>query len=573
MKSKSFLKNFIAGTLVLVSSVTAMAQVMLDNLGDHARIYVDGVPMLIIGGELGNSSASTAADLKRIFPHLRELGLNTALVPVSWAQVEPLEGEFDMSIVQDILDEARKSDLKVALLWFGVWKNSMSCYAPDWVKTNTRRFPRAVTAEGKPVEEVSSLSVNVLDSDSRALCKVMEYLRDNDREHTVVMVQVENEMGMIESPRDHSAAADKAYAGKVPDRLKEYIAANRSRLHPHLQAQLDKGDGSDTWAGMFGDDMYGQEVFQAWTYAAYAQEMALRARAVYNLPMFVNVALDSRGRTPGQYPSAGPLIKLKDIWHCGAPDIDVLGLDLYDKGFADWCDSYHRDDNPLFIPEIRLEDRDAMYALYAFGHHHAMGFCPFSIEDYPLMSGSNSNDWRGIDLSTDDQLNTFAGGSSSLSPIASAYRLLRQAESLMLENQGTGSLDAVLLDNDRREAELLTPDGIRITARHSLSLGWEPASRDSVWPEAACMLIRLGTDDYLVIGSDVVLTFSPAKSGTEWQPGDDRIGILSCDEVEIADGKPSIIRRLCGDQTHQGRHVRIPHGQWAIQRVRLYRYK
>lgn len=558
---------------MLAVTLMVAAQVRLDNHGDYARICVDGEPMLVIGGELGNSSASTVADLRRIFPHLHDLGLNTVLVPVSWCMIEPVEGEFDMTIVQDILDEARKADLKVALLWFGIWKNSMSCYAPDWVKTDTRRFQRAVTAEGKPVEEVSSLSANALESDSRALCKVMEYLRDNDREHTVIMVQVENEMGMIESPRDHSAAADKAYAGKVPDKLRKYIAANRERLHPHLREQLAKGDGGDTWAGMFGGDMYGEEVFQAWTYADYAQQMASRARAVYDLPMFVNVALDSRGRTPGQYPSAGPLEKLIDIWHCGAPDIDVLGLDLYDKGFADWCERYHRSDNPLFIPEIRLEDRDAMFALYAFGHHDAMGFCPFSIEDYPLMSGRTSNDWRGIDLSSDDQLNTFGGVSSSFSPLASAYRLLRQAEPLIIKTQGTDSLDAVLLDNDSREAEIFTPDGVRVTVRHSLSLGWEPASRDSVWPEAACMLIRLASDDYLVLGSDVVLTFTPADSGSEWMPGDERIGILSCDEVEIDGGRPSLVRRLSGDQTHQGRHVRIPHGQWGMQRVRLYRYK
>lgn len=559
--------------MMVAAALMAVAQVRLDSHGDYARICVDGEPMLIIGGELGNSSASTADDLRHIFPHLRDLGLNTALVPVSWCMIEPAEGEFDMTIVQDILDEARDAGLKVAILWFGLWKNSMSCYAPDWVKTDTRRFPRAVTADGKPVEEVSSLSANALEADSRALCRLMEYLRDNDKHHTVIMLQVENEIGMIESPRDHSAAADKAWSGKVPERLKKYIANNRHRLHPHLQARLANGDGSDTWEGMFGGDIYGEEVFQAWTYADYAQQMASRARAVYDLPMFVNVALDSRGRTPGQYPSAGPLEKLIDIWHCGAPDIDVLGLDLYDKGFKEWCGRYHRPDNPLFLPEIRLEDRDAMYAIYAFGHHDAMGFCPFSIEDYPLMSGNASNDWRGIDLSTDDQLNTFSGAASSLSPLASAYRLLRQAEPLILNNQGSETMDAVLLNNDCREAEVITPDGQRVTVRHSLALGWEPASRDSVWPEAACMLLRLAPDDYLVLGSDVVLTFTPAESGSEWKPGDERIGILSCDEVEIHGGEPRIVRRLSGDQTHQGRHVRIPHGQWAIQRVRLYRYR
>ena len=35
----------------------------------------------------------------------------------------------------------------------------------------------------------------------------------------------------------------------------------------------------------------------------------------------------------------------------------------------------------------------------------------------------------------------------------------------------------------------------------------------------------------------------------------------------------SIIRHLNGDQTHQGRHVRIFHGEYAIQRLELYNYE
>lgn len=542
-----------------------MAQPTIEKHGDYAHIVANGQPMLMIGGELGNSSASVPADIKASLRRCAQLGLNTVLVPVTWCQLEPTEGEFDLSLVDCILDEATANDMKIVLLWFGAWKNSMSCYAPDWVKTDAARFPRAHVASGRPVEEASSLSDNVLEADKRAFCRMLEHLRDNDKDETVIMVQVENEIGMIESPRDYSDDATALYNSPVPAKLLDYLAENFDKLHPYMRERLKKGGKGKTWGEMFGNDIYAEEIFQTWTYALYVQKMIEAGRAVYDLPMYVNVALDSRGRLPGQYPSGGPLAQLIDVWHCGAPGVDVLGVDIYDKDFPGWLNRYHLYNNPLFIPEVRLEDRDAMYALYAFGHHDAMGFCPFSIEDYPVYASQDAADWSGIDLTADDQINVYGTTGRQLSPLAATFRLLRQAEPLILQRQGTEDMDAVLLDNTMRQAELVTPDSVRITVRHSLSLGWEPASRDSVWPEAACLIIRLAEMDYLAIGSDVVLTFTPAE-------GNGQVGILSCDEVEITNGKTTPIRHLNGDQTHQGRHVRIPHGQFAIQRFRLYTY-
>ena len=539
-----------------------------------ARIVANGKPMLMIGGELGNSSASTPEDVKRTFAHLSKIGLNTVLAPVSWELIEPQEGQFDMSSLDVILTEARRNGLKVVLLWFGAWKNSMSCYAPEWFKRDVKRFPRAHTQDGKPVEEASSLSKNVLEADKRAFCRIMEHLRDHDaQEQTVIMVQVENEIGMIEVPRDYSDDATHMYRTAVPQQLTAYLAKHQKSLHPYLKEKLQpQAKAGASWAQLFGDDIYTEEIFQTWTYATYVEQIAKAGREVYNLPMYVNVALDSRGRKPGQYPSGGPLAHLIDLWHCGAPSIDVLGVDIYDKGIKSWLEKYHLPNNPLFVPEIRLEDKDAMYALYAFGHHGAMGFCPFSIEDYPLTKSNKSNDWKQMDLSQDDQLNAFSSAGTSLSPLVASYKLLRQAEPLILERQGTKDMDAVLLDNGQREAEIITPDGIRLTIKHSYTLGWEPGAKDAEWPEAACIILRLGKEDYLVIGSGVVVTYSPAESSSTWQKGDKRIGLAKCEEVEIVDGKQRIVRHLNGDQTHQGRHIRIPVGQFQIQHFKLYRY-
>lgn len=548
---------------ILAMGAQAQRQPRLEHRDNStARIVVNDRPMLMIGGELGNSSASTPEDVKRTFSHLHKMGLNTVLVPVSWELIEPQEGEFDMGTLDVILSEARHNELKVVLLWFGAWKNSMSCYAPEWFKRDVKRFPRAHTSEGVPVEEASSLSKNVLEADKRAFCHVMAYLRDHDAlEQTVIMVQVENEIGMIEVPRDYSANATRLYQSAVPKQLTDYLKRHQKSLHPYLKEKLQpQAKAGANWAQLFGDDIYTEEIFQTWTYATYVEQIAKAGREIYNLPMYVNVALNSRDRKPGQYPSGGPLAHLIDLWHCGAPSIDVLGVDIYDKGIKSWLAKYHLPNNPLFVPEIRLEDKDAMYALYAFGHHGAMGFCPFSIEDYPLTTTSNANDWKQMDLSQDDQLNAFSSVGSSLSPLVASYQLLRQTEPLILERQGTKDMDAVLLDNEQREAEIVTADGIRLTVKHSYSLGWEPGAKDTEWPETACIILRLGKEDYLVIGSGVVVTFQQ------------RIGLAKCEEVEIVDGKLHIIRHLNGDQTHQGRHVRIPVGAFQIQHFKLYRY-
>ena len=559
-------KKLLLLSSLLVTTVILFAQPKLIRNGNTAHIVANNQPMLMIGGELGNSSASTRNDIQRCFSHVRQIGLNTVLVPVSWELIEPQEGRFDMSSLDDILTEAHNNDLKVVLLWFGAWKNSMSCYAPEWFKRDTKRFPRAHTKDGKAVEEASSLSKNVLEADKKAFCQIMNYLRDNDKQQTVIMVQVENEIGMIEVPRDYSDDATQLYESAVPKSLTDYLTKHKKTLHPYMAFRFHINGKGKTWSEVFGNDIYGEEIFQTWTYATYVQQLAAAGREIYNIPMYVNVALNSRGRKPGEYPSGGPLAHLIDIWHAAAPAIDVLGVDIYDKGYADWTDKYHLHNNPLFIPEIRLEDRDAMYALYAFGHHDAMGFCPFSIEDYPVYKQSSLSADRDmeLDLSKDDQLNAFSAHKGKLTPISAVYQLLRQAEKLIIERQGTADMDAVLLN--RGENVLTTPDAINITVRHSYSLGWEPGAKSNEWPEAACIVLRLGNDDYLVIGSGVVLTFSDATSAGK------RIGIACCEEVEIKDGNLHPLRRLNGDQTHQGRHVRISADQYQMQHFKLYRY-
>ena len=515
---------------------------------------------MILGGELSNSAATSVHDIDEVLPRMKSLGLNTVLVPAYWELLEPVEGKFDFTLIDRTIDVARSQDLKIVFLWFGAWKNSMSCYAPGWFKQDTKRFPRAETAAGKPLEIASCFSDNVLKADLKAFSALMERIGQKDPQHQVVrMMQIENEIGMLESARDHSRLAEKAYAGQVPEVLLKKLG-------------IKKGG---TWAQVFGADEYADEKFMAYHYACYVEQLALAARSIHDMPLFVNAAMNSRGRKPGDYPSAGPLAYLIDFWNAGAPSIDFLAPDIYDTGFRMWAGRYAIPARPqdggvvrnrLFIPETRCCRDCGVRAMYAFGEHDALGFSPFAIDQ----------------ASADETDN-----------ITKAYNLLRQVSNLKPADRKNSW--GLLFDQEDTE-RIIDDEGTVMTCRHYYTLPWDPRATDGTqWPEGGAMLIKVGRYDYLLAGCGVVVDFKTrtekeqeqnktlgedgfAQSGTDSDARTDRfrgkrLGLLSVDEVQIApDGQLIYLRRENGDQSHQGRHARIGTDDWKILHIKLYEY-
>ena len=498
----------------------------------------------ILGGELSNSAATSMEDINEVLPRMKTLGLNTVLVPVYWEFLEPVEGQMDFSLVDRTIDVARQQELKIVPLWFGAWKNSMSCYAPSWFKCDIIRFPRAMTAEGKQMEIASCFSDDVLQADLKAFSALMRHIKERDpQREVVIMMQIENEIGMLESARDHSPLAEKAY--------------NKER-----------------WAERYGTDEYADEKFMALSYARYVEHLAKAARKIHDMPLYVNAAMNSRGRRPGEYPSAGPLAHLIDFWHEGAPSIDLLAPDIYDTGFKSWCAQYAMPLRPqkggeiknrLFIPESRCCENSGVRALYAFGEHQALGFSPFAIDQ---------------------------ASPKETESVTKAYSLLRQVFNV----KQTLNTWGLLFGQNDKEC-IIDDDGVLMTCRHYFTLPWDARATDgSTWPEGGAMLIRLGKYDYLLAGSGVVIDFKTptekqqeekkqlgedgfAEAGGNTSPKADkhfhgkRLGLLSVDEVSIADdGAMQYIRRHNGDQTHQGRHARIGVGEWKILHIKLYEY-
>lgn len=521
-------------------SVVQSQKLEYDKNNQSGTFTVHDMPYLILGGELGNSSASNMDYFAPLLPKLKQLNLNTVLTPVHWELIEPQEGKFDFNLVDNLITEARKNDLKLILLWFGSWKNSMSCYVPFWVKMNDTKYPRAKSKDGKSQEILTPFSDENLKADKKAFSKLMAHLHQFDGdEKTVIMVQVENEIGMIPDARDYSDRAQKAFKEEVPKQLIQLLQTKSNEVHPHLKNKwMENGSEiSGNWETIFGKDLFTDELFMAWYFAIYTENVAKAGKEQYDLPMYVNAALNSRGRKPGAYPSAGPLAHLFDIWKLAAPSIDVCAVDIYDKGFADWVGQYDAKNNPLFVPEIRNEKANAARVFYAIGKHKALGFSPFSIEDCEL----------------DD-------------PIGKSYAILHQIAPVIAKTNKE-NMTGIWFDGDFK-SDTITLKGWTFKASHDHTLGWTPEANDgSVWPETGALIISMSENQFLIAGTGVVITII---SGPEKKK---QSGILSTDRVTYENGKINYSQRLNGDQTHQGRHIRIPSGETDIQVVRYYQYQ
>ncbi|PWS32848.1 GH35 family beta-galactosidase [Pedobacter paludis] len=527
--------------LFLTITVQAIAQTSLKQQGTTKQLYVHDKPFLILGGELGNSSASNSKYMQPIWPKVKSLHLNTILAPVYWELLEPEEGKFNFDLVDSLIFNARKNDIKLVFLWFGAWKNSMSCYAPAWVKIDQKRFPRAKDKNGTAQEILSPFSANSLNSDIKAFGALMAHIKKVDaKEETVLMIQVENEIGMLPEARDHSDLANAAFSKPVSQKFLSYLKMNKETLLPELKEKWAKNGSktSGSWEDLFGKSLATDEIFMAWYYADFINQLALAGKQQYNLPMYLNAALNYKKEAkPGEYPSAGPLPHIMDVWKAGAPSIDLLSPDFYNPDFKYWNDLYVRRQNTLFIPEIRFEQGVAAKAFYAIGHYDSMGFSPFSIEN------------------GDEKLNKEISG---------AYKLLNQLKPLILQNQGKGTINGVLFDKTNSKQEVRLGDYI-FSFSHDLNLGWSAKAKDENWPLTGGLIIQLAPDEFIIAGTGIVATFKPLKDGS-------RAGILQIDEGTFEGGKWIPGLRMNGDQDHQGRHLRIPEGDFSIQKVKLYAY-
>jgi hypothetical protein len=511
----------------------------MERRGDAIQLIVDGKPFLALGGELLNNSATSLEYMRPIWPRLASMHLNTVLVPISWALLEPSEGKFDYELVDGLIRDARAHNLHLVPLWFGSWKNTWSSYAPDWVKRDFTRFARVQLANGSGTERLSPLCDANRDADARAFAALMRRIKEIDSEaHTVIMVQVENEVGVIPDARDHSAAANAAYDQPVPKALMDYLLAHKDTLDSDLRTRWQRCGfkPSGTWETVFGAGLETEDLFMAWHYARYIGKVAEAGKAAYNLPMFANAALIRPNYAPGQYNSGGPLPHSLDIWNAGGPQLDFLAPDIYFE-FKKWVAKYDRPGNPLYIPEAAGDSQSAANVFYAIGQHRAIGFSPFAIDGY-----------NGKELPR-------------------SYEMLSQLAALILENQPKGRVAGVLLED-------LTPSQRIRLGDYTLNVSpggprrlfpGEPVSADAprnLAPHG--IFIATAQDEFYMAGANLTITFAPHT------PGPPVAGLATVEEGKFVDGHWVRGRVLAGDDTGQGNSVSLRDN---MLRVTLYRYK
>jgi hypothetical protein len=516
----------------------------LSGQGSARQLFVDGKPFLVIGGELHNSSASNREYMRPIWERMQALHLNTVLAPVYWELVEPAEGTFDFTLVNGLIQDARRYGLRLILLWFGSWKNGMSSYVPAWVKQDYERFPRVKIQNGETVEVLSTLAEANWQTDARAFAALMRHIREVDSGHyTVLMVQVENEVGVLGDSRDRSAAANSAFAAAVPQELIDQLILHRDELDAGLMQRWEaaglKREGS--WEEIFGASPQTGELFMAWNYACYVDKVAAAGRVEYDIPLFVNAWLSMPQQRPGDWPSGGPLPHTLDMWLAGAPHIDMLTPDIYFGDFREWCRLYTRRGNPLFIPEMR-RDESHWNIFYALGQHNAIGTSPFAVDS--------------IDDPADTQLSKNCALLSQLAPLLLAH----QGETLgfVLDEE----LPSITCELNGYELHIALDE--IFTYKSKLGYG---------------LIIATGPDEFVGAGYGFGVKFRSTASGPAY------VGILAADEGEYRGGKWLPGRRLNGDETAQGQLWRFPDEDArggifpsplvnsGIERCSLYRYE
>lgn len=532
---------------LLLGSALLAANSSADNLprlvkkAGVTQLIVDDQPFIMLGGELGNSSASNADYMRPLWPKLHTMQLNTLLAPVYWDLLEPEEGKFDFTLVDSLIQQARDQQMKLVFLWFGSWKNSMSCYTPEWIKRDQPRFSLARDDKGISQQILTPFDDDNLKADIKAYSALLEHIKAIDNQHhTVIMIQVENEMGMLPSARDHHPLADVAFAQPVPAPLLKYLQTHKETLMPTLKQRWEQQGAktSGTWQEVFGSGLATDEIFTAWHLARYAQQVAAAGKAIYPLPTFVNAALNRPNVQPGQYPSGGPLPHLLDIWKAAAPAIDLRVPDFYNPDFTYWNDLYTRQGDALLIPEIRLDQNNGAKAFYAIGHYGALGFSPFSIDGTPQPEQES---------------------------IGRAYQVLRPLIPLISQARTKNQIAGALVDKAQPEQKITLGDFI-LTIKHDYTMGWSPNAKDDYWSEGGATIIQTGPEDFYVAGTGVVITVAhknPQKL----------VGLASIVEGEFIEGKWRNGRNLNGDENHQGRHLRINTGDYSTQKLRLYTYQ
>ena len=497
-------------------------------------LYVDNEPFFMHSGEIHNSSASTLAEMKnQIWPQVRELNLNSLIVPIYWECIEPVQGQYDFTLIDGIISQAKEEEKKLVFLWFGLWKNAESMYIPGWMKTDSDKYFLAQKVNGDRINTVSPLCHEAVVADKTAFAAIMAHIKAIDENDcTVIAMQVENEIGVLGTARDYSPAANELFNAAVPAEI------------------ADLYNVSGTWKEAFSDDA--EEYFMAYHFAKAVEEITEAGQKEYHLPCYANAWLKQYPWAPGSYPMGGPNASVHKIWKCVAPSLFALAPDIYVPYCADVMDEYAVE-NPLFIPEIRKDAVASSYALYAQLHHNAICFSPFGIEELALDPELVDKPPMEVMIALNIDPSAFdTRGSKEV--LSATYKLLDELKPLYLKYRGTDKLQSFVRHGENDYGCFIR------CANYDFKVGYSP--RMSGKPLGSISVFELADNRFLFIGQESSLNI-------EVKPGENKnAGIAKFEIGHIKNGEFISDKLLNGDERMSIRFGSMP----TVYMLELYKY-
>lgn len=480
----------------------------------HWALMVDGAPYLMLGVQVNNSSAWPGV-LPEVWPAVERLHANTVEAPVYWEQLEAVKGKYDFSVVDSLLAGAREHKVHLVLLWFGTWKNGAGHYLPEWVKRDNATYPRVTGPKGEVRDTMSPFGAATMKADAAAFAALMRHLKMADARHTVIMVQVENEINAYGSARDYAPDAVKAFEGQVPA---DFAAAMKVKAR--------------TWTEAFGAEA--ENTFQAWSIARYVEQVAKAGKAEFGIPLYLNHSLENPLGTPREGRLAWPAMTdhVLDIWKTTAPSIDLIAPDIYMSQYAQYekvLDVYARKDNALFVPESGNAAAYPRYFFAALGHG-AIGWSTFGLD---LTGYANAP--LGAPVVDEKLIDLFALNNQIVGPMQ------REIAKLNFE----GKVQAVAEDPAVHQSTMAfgpwmatVSYGLRVFGR-----AFNPPGNAE--PVGRAMVAQLGPDEFLVTGVSARVDFRTSAAGKHLE-------FVRVEEGTYVDGKWKFLRIWNGDQTDYG---------------------
>jgi hypothetical protein len=505
-------------------------------------LMVDGVPYLMLGAQAHNSSGWPGM-LPKVWPAIEYLHANTLEIPVYWEQIEAHQGQVDFSVVDTIITQAREHHVRLDLLWFGTWKNGSQHYMPEWMKADPAKYFHLIDKNGRPADSPSPFCTASQELDIRAFTAFMRHLKAFDPQRTVIIVQVENEPGTWGSTRDYSPAAQKLFEAPVP-------------------AEVLKAMGKPAGAPVNWQDAFGVEAevnFHAWAVATYVGKVAAAGKAVYALPLYANAALRDpiRPGAPGSYEAGGPTDNVIPIWKVAAPAIDIEAPDIYMNDAASYLkvlELYHRDDNPLFVPETSGGAQVSRFFFSALGLQ-AIGFSPFGL-DYSTMPSAPPAAPTILPAAAPQAGSPAAvpaaaapGPQDQFAPTAQNYRIIGPMMRDVARLNFEGKLQAVAEEAGTPTQTLHFGAWNAIISYGGGRGGRAQAAATPVNPTGRALVAQLSDNQFLVAGSSCRVDFRPTQVDKHRQ-------FMRAEEGTYENGAFKFIRILNGDETDNGLNLR-----------------